>query len=59
VKDLTTYALGYAAILIAAIAVIGLLASTAGPASADASDPPPVVAQAQATQVAATLNTPF
>lgn len=59
VKDLTTYALGYAAVLIAAIAVMGLLASTAGPASADASDPPSVVAQAEATQAAATMNMPF
>jgi hypothetical protein len=59
VKDLTTYALCYAAVLIAAIAVIGLLASTAGPASADASDPPSVVVQAEAMQVAATMNMPF
>lgn len=58
-KDLTTYVLGYAAILTAAIAVMGLLASTADPATAGMSEPQAVVFQADTTQVAATMNIPF
>lgn len=58
-KDLTTYALGYAAILIAAIAVMGLLASTADPATAGTPEPQVVVVQADTTHVAATMNIPF
>lgn len=57
-KDLTTYALSYAALLTAAIAVMGLLASTFDPASARAPEPQIVVVQADATP-ATTMNLPF
>jgi len=59
VKDLTTYALSYAAVLTAAIAVVGLLASTIDPAPAGASEPQVVVVQADTTHAAATMNIPF
>lgn len=58
-KDLTTYALSYAAVLTAAIAVVGLLASTLDPAPAGASEPQAVMAQANTTHAAATMNIPF
>lgn len=57
-KDLTTYALCYAALLIAAIAVMGLLASTLDPAAAGVPESQAVVAQAGAAP-ATTMNLPF
>lgn len=58
-KDLTTYALSYAAVLAAAIAIMGAFASTAGPAQAGPSEPQVVVAENGPTYVAATMNIPF
>lgn len=58
-KDLTTYALCYAAVLTAALAVAGLITSTADPAPAGAAQPQVVVVQANATHAAATMNIPF
>ena len=58
-KDLTTYALCYAAVLTAAIAVMGLLASTIDFAPAGAAEPQVVAVQADTTHVAATMNIPF
>jgi hypothetical protein len=59
VKDLTTYALSYAAVLTAAIAVMGLLASTIDPARLRASEPEAMVVQADTAHAAATMNIPF
>lgn len=59
-KDLSTYALGLAAVLIAAIAVAGgLLATTTEPAPTGSAQPPAVAVQADAAGVAATMNIPF
>ena len=58
VKDLTTYALGYAALLTAAIAVMGLLASTADPATPDTNETQVAIVQADAMP-ATTMNVPF
>lgn len=57
-KDLTTYALSFAAVLTAAIAVIGLLSSSIDPPSSRADTPEVMVVQATAP-VAATMNIPF
>ena len=62
VKDLTTYALCYAAVLTAAIAVMGLITSTSGrsgPVAAASAEPPVVVVQADDSHAVATLNIPF
>lgn len=58
-KDLTTYALCYAAVLTAALAVAGLISSTSDPAPAASAQPQAVAMQADATHAAATLNIPF
>ena len=57
-KDLTTYALCYAALLTAAIAIMGLLASTFDPVAAGAPEPQVVVVQTDATPPT-TMNLPF
>jgi hypothetical protein len=59
VKDLTTYALCYAAVLTAAIAVAGLVTSTSEPVAAASAEPRAVVVQADDTHAVATLNIPF
>jgi hypothetical protein len=56
VKDLSTYALCYVALLGAALAVAGLIASTRDPAPPA---PPKVAVQQTATHAAVTMNTPF
>lgn len=58
-KDLTTYALCHAAVLTAAIAVIGLLATAPDPLPAEASGPQLTVVQADTTHAVATMNIPF
>ena len=58
-KDLTTYAISYAAVLAAAIAVMGLLASTIDATPADSPASQVVVAQAGGAHDAATMNIPF
>ena len=58
-KDLTTYALCYAAVLIAAIAVTGLITSTSKPVAAASAEPQAVVVQADDIHAVATLNIPF
>lgn len=58
-KDLTLYALCAAAVLIAAVAVSGLLASRAVPVPPGASQPQATVAQTGTPRVAATMNIPF
>lgn len=58
-KDLTTYALSFAAVLTAAIAVIGLLSTTIDPPSARAGEPEVMVVQADTAHAAATMNIPF
>ena len=55
-KDLSTYALCYVALLGAALAVAGLIASTRDPAPPAASK---VAVQQTATHAAVTMNTPF
>ncbi|HEY1139883.1 MAG TPA: hypothetical protein VGE88_06720 [Lysobacter sp.] len=56
-KDLSTYALCYVAVLGAALAVAGLLASTRDPAPA--AKPQAVAVQTAAAHAAATMNIPF
>lgn len=61
VNDLSTYALCCAAALVAAIAVAGLIISTAEPAtpaSTVSAEPQSVVVQSDA-RIAATMNIPF
>lgn len=58
-KDLSTYALCFAAVITAAIAVAGLLATTTDPAPAGADQPQAAVVHAVETRVAATMNIPF
>lgn len=58
-KDLTTYALSYAAVLTAAIAVMGLIASTADPVQAEPAEAQVAAAQPATAHAAATMNIPF
>lgn len=58
-KDLTTYALSLAAVLTAAIAVIGLLTTTIDPPNPRADTPEVMVVQADTAHAAATMNIPF
>ena len=58
-KDLTTYALSFAAVLTAAIAVIGMLSTTIDPPSVRADAPEVMVVQADTAHAAATMNIPF
>lgn len=58
-KDLTTYALSLAAVLTAAIAVVGLLSSTIDPPRARAAEPEVMVAQADTAHAPASMNIPF
>lgn len=56
-KDLSTYLQGYAAVLLAAISVVGLLAATTGPSAPAA--PQAVVVDFDDARAVTSMNIPF